>query len=116
MDEVDELRLFAGDDDASGDAYGARRRFGRDGKKTDCPYTRPTNPRAAAAAAARRVAGRAYGQSVLPEKARRRRLADEVTRRETQRRREHSGTLAEKAEWRVNYRSFSEGKRGEPLL
>ena len=117
VDEVDELRLFAPvDDDASGDAYGARRRFGRDGKKTDCPYTRRTNPRAAAAAAARRVAGRAYGQSVLPEKARRRRLADEVTRRETQRRREHSGTLAEKAEWRVNYRSFSEGKRGEPLL
>ena len=111
VDEVDELRLFAGDD-VSGDARGARRRFGRD-SKTDCPYTRPANPRAAAAAAARRVAGRARA---LPEKARRRRLADEVTRRETQRRREHSGTLAEKAEWRVNYRSFSEGKRGEPLL
>ena len=50
----------------------------------------------------------------MPEKARRRRLADEVTRRETQRRR-HRGA-AEKAEWRVDYRSFSEGKRGEPLL
>ena len=49
VDEVDELRLFAGDD-ASGDARGARRRFGRD-SKTDCPYTRPANPRAAAAAA-----------------------------------------------------------------
>ena len=110
VDEVDELRLFAGDD-ASGDARGARRRFGRD-SKTDCPYTRPANPRAAAAAAARRVAGRARA---LPEKARRRRLADEVTRRETQRRREHARD-AEKAEWRVNYRSFSEGKRGEPLL
>ena len=110
MDEVDELRLFAGDD-ASGDARGARRRFGRD-SKTDCPYTRPANPRAAAAAAARRVAGRARA---LPEKARRRRLADEVTRRETQRRREHARD-AEKAEWRVNYRSFSEGKRGETLL
>ena len=110
VDEVDELRLFAGDD-ASGDARGARRRFGRD-SKTDCPYTRPANPRAAAAAAARRVAGRARA---LPEKARRRRLADEVTRRETQRRREHARD-AEKAEWRVNYRSFSEGKRGETLL
>ena len=42
VDEVDELRLFAGDD-ASGDARGARRRFGRD-SKTDCPYTRPANP------------------------------------------------------------------------
>ena len=51
----------------------------------------------------------------MPEKARRRRLADEVTRRETQRRREHARD-AEKAEWRVNYRSFSEGKRGETLL
>ena len=107
VDEVDELRLFAGDEDARG----AGRRFGRD-SKTDCPYTRPANPRAAAAAAARRVAGRARA---LPEKARRRRLADEVTWRETQRRREHARD-AEKAEWRVNYRSFSEGKRGEPLL
>ena len=111
VDEVDELRLFPGDAESrerggrlSFESLGARRRPGGDA-------ARPANPRAAAAAAARRVAGRVRA---LPEKARRRRLADEVTRRETQRRR-HRGA-AEKAEWRVDYRSFSEGKRGEPLL
>jgi hypothetical protein len=37
-----------------------------------------------------------------------------VTRREAQRGGDRA--RAQKADWRVDYRSFSEGKRGEPLL
>ena len=109
VDEVDELGAFPG---ATAEPV-----FDREGE-TDYAYAsrgrdaaRPANPRAAAAAAARRVAGRARA---CPEKARRRRLADEVTRREAQRAGERA--RAHKADWRVDYRSFSEGKRGEALL
>ena len=104
VDEVDELRVRSGDEAESVESFWGHRRLGRDA-------ARPANPRAAAAAAARRVAERARG---VPEKSRRRRLADEVTRREARRRRAFAA--AEKVKWCVNYRSFSEGKRGEPLL
>lgn len=120
VDEVDELSGFPGGTAEPVFFDASFRRFARDGVEGETDYSyasrgrdasRPANPRAAAAAAARRVAGRARA---CPEKARRRRLADEVTRREAQRGGDRA--RAQKADWRVDYRSFSEGKRGEPLL
>ena len=118
VDEVDEISLLPEKRDKE---YGAQQRYSQS-NPTETSYTHDyldrwglrvrhgMHPRAAAAASARRVASRSKTKPSGPDRARRRRLTEELSTLRMQR-----SQKAEEA-WHTDYRSFSESIRGNALM